>query len=73
MPEEFAALARDLGYDVRAGQERAFWRGQAGAAARYWHGPGRNAAPQDDRDEKIRTLISSAMNQLTEAARLLSA
>jgi len=69
----FAQLARDLGYQIQPDQDRAYWRGQVEAVVQCWHGPGRDSTPQNDRDTKIRSLVSNAMSQLAEVTRLLEA
>jgi len=67
----FAELCRDLGHQIQPGQERVYWRGQVEAVVRYWRSTGREVTTEDDRSAKARNLISSAMNQLAEASRLL--
>ena len=68
----FAGLARQLGYQIQPGQERAFWRSQVEAVVQYWTGPGKNT-PAPTPIERALALLASMSEELEEVRRLLGA
>ena len=71
--EGFAGLAHNLGFEIQAGQERAFWRSQVEEVVRYWTGPGKTTIHDQDPRERALALLANISDELTEARRLLGA
>jgi hypothetical protein len=68
----FTGLARDLGYQIQPGQERAFWRSQVESLIRYWTGPGKDVTAASSTDRAL-ALLATISEELKEVRRLLGA